>query len=49
MDDFTAVNAIYAQFFKTDPPARSAFAVKQLPKGAKVEIEAIAAYPYPSL
>lgn len=40
--DFQAVNEVYAQTFKEEPPARSCFAVKGLPKGARVEIEAIA-------
>ena len=40
--DFAAMNAVYAEFFKTNCPARAAFAVKDLPKGAKVEIEVIA-------
>ena len=43
MGDFAAMNAVYAQFFTADCPARAAFAVKDLPKGAKVEIEVIAA------
>ena len=43
MGDFAAMNGVYAEFFKTDCPARAAFAVKELPKGAKVEIEVIAA------
>lgn len=42
MADFAAMNAVYAEFFQSDCPARAAFAVKDLPKGAKVEIEAIA-------
>lgn len=42
MDDFAAMNEVYSQFF-TDPfPARSAVAVKTLPKGALVEMECIA-------
>lgn len=42
--DFAAFNKIYAEFFEgAVPPARSAFAVKDLPKAALVEIEAIAA------
>jgi len=41
--DFGDMNEVYAEFFKTNPPTRSAFAVKDLPKGAKLEIEAIAA------
>ena len=40
--DFAAMNAVYAEFFLSDCPARAAFAVKDLPKGAKVEIEVIA-------
>jgi 2-iminobutanoate/2-iminopropanoate deaminase len=40
--DFAAVNAIYARFVADPPPARSTFAVGALPKGARVEIEAIA-------
>ena len=43
MDDFAAMNEIYAQFFSEPFPARSAVAVKTLPKGALVEIECIAA------
>ena len=42
MNDFQAVNAVYSEVFKTDPPARSCFAVAGLPKNARVEIEAIA-------
>ena len=42
MNDFAAMNEVYATFFSGDCPARAAFAVKDLPKGAKVEIEAIA-------
>ena len=41
--DFAAVNEVYAEFFGEPYPARSAFAVKALPKGALVEIEMIAA------
>ena len=43
MSDFVAMNEIYAQFFSEPFPARSAFAVKDLPKGAQVEIEVVAA------
>ena len=43
MGDFAAMNGIYAQFFSAPFPARSAVAVKTLPKGALVEIECIAA------
>lgn len=40
--NFAAVNEVYAEFFQAPYPARSAFAVKDLPKGAAIEIEAIA-------
>ena len=43
MGDFAAMNEVYAEFFATPYPARSAVAVKTLPKGALVEIECIAA------
>ncbi len=43
MDDFKQVNDIYSSVFIADPPARSTVQVAALPKGAKVEIEAIAA------
>lgn len=43
MGDFAAMNEVYAQFFKEPFPARSAVAVKALPKGALVEIECVAA------
>ena len=43
MTDFAAMNEVYAQFFEAPFPARSAVAVKTLPKGALVEIECIAA------
>lgn len=43
MADFAAMNEVYAQFFTAPYPARSAVAVKMLPKGALVEIECIAA------
>ena len=43
MNDFADVNAVYAEFFAEPYPARSAVAVKTLPKGALVEIEVIAA------
>ena len=41
--DFGAMNEVYAEFFQAPYPARSAFAVKSLPKGALVEIEVVAA------
>ena len=42
MSDFAAVNEVYGQYFKADPPARSTIAVKELPKGVQVEIEVVA-------
>ena len=42
MEDFPAVNEIYADFFPVEPPARSTIEVSALPKGAPIEIEAIA-------
>ena len=41
--DFGEMNEVYAEFFSEPYPARSAFAVKSVPKGALVEIECIAA------
>jgi 2-iminobutanoate/2-iminopropanoate deaminase len=43
--DFAALNAVYARHMPEPPPARSTFAVGALPKGALVEIEAIARRP----
>lgn len=40
--DFAAMNVVYEELFGDNKPARAAFAVKDLPKGALVEIEAIA-------
>ena len=42
MSDFADMNAVYAEFFTEPYPARSAVAVKTLPKGAMVEIECVA-------
>ena len=42
MQYFSAMNSIYAEFFPKNPPARSTVAVDALPKGALVEIEAVA-------
>jgi 2-iminobutanoate/2-iminopropanoate deaminase len=42
MGDFQKMNGVYAEFFSSIPPARSAFQVGALPKAAAVEIEAIA-------
>ena len=43
MDDFAAMNEVYAEFFAQPYPARSAVAVDRLPKGALVEVEVLAA------
>ena len=43
MNDFADMNTVYAEFFAEPYPARSAVAVKTLPKGALVEIEVVAA------
>ena len=43
MNNFAAMNAVYAEFFSEPFPARSAIAVKTLPKNALVEVECIAA------
>lgn len=40
--DFAAMNAVYAEFFTEDKPARACFQVAALPMGVKVEIEAVA-------
>ncbi|MBI4672014.1 MAG: RidA family protein [Chloroflexi bacterium] len=42
LDDFQAMNAVYAEFFAEQPPARSTIQAGRLPAGALVEIEAIA-------
>ncbi|HKJ27623.1 MAG TPA: Rid family detoxifying hydrolase [Anaerolineales bacterium] len=42
MGDYAAINEIYATYFTSDPPARSAVQVAALPIGALVEIEAVA-------
>ena len=42
MDDFGVMNEVYSQYFKENPPARSTIEVSRLPKGMKIEIEAIA-------
>src|SRR4051812_23376828 len=43
MDDFAKMNEIYARAFSSHPPARSTVAAAGLPKGARVEIECVAA------
>ncbi|MCL4272421.1 MAG: RidA family protein [Anaerolineales bacterium] len=45
MRDFPKMNAVYAEFFGENPPARSTVAVAGLPKGGLVEIEAVALIP----
>ena len=42
MDDFPAMNAVYAEYFSEPYPARAAFQAAKLPRGALVEIEAVA-------
>ncbi len=42
LTDFQAVNSVYAEFFSASPPARTTIQVAALPRGAKVEIDAIA-------
>jgi len=42
MADFAKVNEVYGKYFATTPPARSTVQVSALPKGARVEVEAIA-------
>jgi 2-iminobutanoate/2-iminopropanoate deaminase len=43
LKDFTRMNEVYGSFFEKDPPARSAIQVAALPRGARLEIECIAA------
>lgn len=42
IDDYAEFNEAYASFVRSEPPARAAFAVSALPKGAEVEIECVA-------
>ncbi len=42
MDNFAAMNAVYAKYYPTNPPARAAYGVVKLPLGAMIEIETIA-------
>ena len=42
MDNFKAMNEIYGSFYPENPPARAAFAVRELPLGVLIEIETIA-------
>jgi 2-iminobutanoate/2-iminopropanoate deaminase len=45
MTSFSAINEVYESFFESDPPARVAIGVAALPRGAKVEIDAVVAIP----
>ncbi|MDI3281490.1 MAG: RidA family protein, partial [Bacillota bacterium] len=45
INDFAAVNQVYGAYFPDHPPARSTVAVQALPRGVRVEIEAVAVYP----
>jgi len=45
LNDFAAMNAVYATFFKTSPPARATLQVAGIPKGARIAISAIAVVP----
>jgi 2-iminobutanoate/2-iminopropanoate deaminase len=45
MSAFASVNDVYSSFFESDPPARVTVGVVALPRGAKVEIEAVVAVP----
>jgi 2-iminobutanoate/2-iminopropanoate deaminase len=42
MANFKAMNEVYGRFYSVNPPARAAFAVKELPMGVLIEIETIA-------
>ena len=43
LSEFATINAAYGEFFAADPPARAAVGVAELPKGARIEIDAIVA------
>jgi len=45
INTFAEMNAVYARFFPSDPPVRTTYAVKDIPLGALVEIDAIAVMP----
>jgi 2-iminobutanoate/2-iminopropanoate deaminase len=45
MDSFSEINEVYESFFESDPPARVAIGVAALPRGARVEIDAVVAIP----
>jgi 2-iminobutanoate/2-iminopropanoate deaminase len=42
LEDFQAMNGVYARHFNESPPARACVSVSRLPRGARVEIEAVA-------
>ncbi|MCS7316156.1 MAG: RidA family protein [Bryobacterales bacterium] len=42
LNDFAAMNEVYARYFPSEPPARATVEVSRLPRGARIEIEAIA-------
>jgi 2-iminobutanoate/2-iminopropanoate deaminase len=46
LSDFSQMNEVYATYFAGEPPARSTVGVAALPRGAKVEIEAVAMVPH---
>ena len=45
LESFAAINEVYESFFESDPPARVAIGVAALPRGSKVEIDAVVAVP----
>lgn len=45
MEDFAQINAVYAEYFPENKPARACFAVKALPAGALIEIDCICLAP----
>jgi 2-iminobutanoate/2-iminopropanoate deaminase len=45
LESFNQINEVYESFFESDPPARVAIGVAALPRGAKVEIDAVVAVP----
>ena len=45
LGDFSAMNTVYAEHFTATAPARACVQVAKLPKGARIEIDAVAAFP----
>jgi len=45
MNDFSVFNAVYVGYFEADPPARATVGVVALPRGARIEIDAVALLP----